>query len=336
MFGRSPSRFDLKLRLTLRVAAVAALSFAIGAIYALVDADRALWRRADQTAAIVAHELELQQEQQHWLNFSPNRFPDLQTVAGPLESPGFCIAFRPAGGLPWQRICSGTLSEEPAVPRFFSALCRSLMNRDRQVVQPVAFGGQSLGEAVVSIDIDARIANIWLEAGRIVPVMAIALSALCVLVYAAMARALRPTILIRQGLRRLAADDLTTRLPPFDLAELSEICQVFNALAQKLESALAERNRLTRMLIQVQDEERSHLARDMHDEFGQYLTAISAMAASAGQTASRDCPALLPECQSIARSVAHVMQALKDALVRLRPPDVEEFGLVASLESSRG
>ena len=207
------------------------------------------------------------------------------------------------------------------------------MNPNREASRPVVVGGRQLGETVVTIDVEARIARAWLEARRIAPVMAIALTALCALVYAAMASALRPTTVIRQGLRRLGEGDLTTRLPPFDLAELSEICEVFNALAQKLESALAQRNRLTRMLIEVQDEERRYLARELHDEFGQYLAAISAMAASAGQTASQECPGLLPECQSIARSAAHMMQALKGALVRLRPPDVEEFGLVASLDN---
>jgi signal transduction histidine kinase len=82
----------------------------------------------------------------------------------------------------------------------------------------------------------------------------------------------------------------------------------------------------------VQDEERQHLARELHDEFGQCLAAISAVAASAGQTARQQCPALMPECQSIAHTAAHMMEALRGALLRLRPPDVDELGLAASLE----
>ena len=107
-------------------------------------------------------------------------------------------------------------------------------------------------------------------------VMAVALFALCVLVYAALADALRPTRAIRAGLERLAAGDLSARLPPFDLAELSAVGDVFNHLAGSLETTLAERNALTQRLIAVQDEERRHLARELHDEFGQCLAAISA------------------------------------------------------------
>ena len=122
--------------------------------------------------------------------------------------------------------------------------------------------------------------------------MAFALAALCVAVYAVLARALRPTQAIGAGLRQLAANDLSARLPRFDLAELSVISDVFNSLAERLQTALAERNALTRKLIEVQDEERRHLARELHDEFGQSLSAIAAQAASAAHTAERECPPL--------------------------------------------
>jgi signal transduction histidine kinase len=163
--------------------------------------------------------------------------------------------------------------------------------------------------------------------------MAFTLAGLCLAVYAALARALRPTRIIRTGLKRLAANDLSTRLPNFDLAELSAISDVFNTLAQKLETALAERNALTRQLIAVQDEERLHLARELHDEFGQSLTAIAAQAAAAAHTAERECPPLHEECRSILRTTSGMMSALRGALIRLRPPDVEELGLALSLES---
>jgi signal transduction histidine kinase len=162
--------------------------------------------------------------------------------------------------------------------------------------------------------------------------MACALMGLCVLVYATLANALRPTLAIRAGLQRLAAGDLSARLPPFDLAELSAVGHVFNHLAGSLETTLAERSALTRRLIVVQDEERQHLARELHDEFGQCLAAISALAASAGHTAREQCPSLTAECESIARTAAHMMDALRSALLRLRPPDVDELGLAASLQ----
>jgi signal transduction histidine kinase len=86
-------------------------------------------------------------------------------------------------------------------------------------------------------------------------------------------------------------------------------------------------------LIEVQDEERQRLARELHDEFGQSLTAIAAQAASAAHTAERQCPPLLEECRGISRTTAGLMETLRGALVRLRPPDIDELGLGLSLQS---
>ena len=187
--------------------------------------------------------------------------------------------------------------------------------------------------AVATFDPATQIGQSWRETSRLLSIMAFALVGLCLAVYAALARALRPTHVIRTGLTQLAANDLSARLPSFDLAELSAISDVFNALAQKLQAALAERNALTRKLIAVQDEERRHLARELHDEFGQSLTAIAAQAAAAAHTAERECPPLLEECRGISRTTAGMMEKLRGALVRLRPPDIEELGLTLSLES---
>jgi signal transduction histidine kinase len=147
-----------------------------------------------------------------------------------------------------------------------------------------------------------------------------------------LARALRPTRLIRAGLERIAANDLTARLPPFDLAELSAIRDAFNQLAENLAEAIAERNALTRRLIALQDDERRHLARELHDEFGQSLAAIRALASAAGHSAAESCPELASECDSIGRTAADMMTTLRGALFRLRPPDIDELGLAASLE----
>ncbi len=328
----SASRLDLKLRLTLRVAALAALCFAAAAAYLLFETDRAARTRADWIAEMVARDLVLQQGQIHWIKGAPIQFPDLQRIAAALMAPGLCIAYRAPGGEILQRLCSGVAPDDSGAPQLFADLYRHLFEAGRESVHPVNFGKEAHGEAVASIDPQSLIGQSWRETSRLALIMACALVGLCVLVYATLANALRPTLAIRAGLARLAAGDLSERLPPFDLAELSAVGHVFNHLAGSLETTLAERNALTRRLIVVQDEERQHLARELHDEFGQCLAAIGALAASAGQTAREQCPALTAECESIARIAAHMMDALRGALLRLRPPDVDELGLAASLE----
>ncbi|MGY8666299.1 histidine kinase [Bradyrhizobium sp. UFLA05-109] len=325
-------RFDLKVRLTLRVAAVSAACFAAIAAYFLITADRAVHARIDGIAAIVARTLELQQGKVQWMANPRSDFPNLDPVAAFVMTPGLCLGFRGASGDMLQRFCSGAPNPASVPPQAFAAFYRSLFDPGREAVRPVIARGAKLGDAVVWFDPAVQTAEAWHEAGRLMTVLAITLPLLCALVYAALARALRPTQVVRAGLERIAANDLDARLPPFDLAELSAIRDVFNHLAASLATALSERSELTRRLIALQDEERRHLARELHDEFGQSLAAIRALAASARQTAAEDCPALLGECDSIARTTTDMMETLRGALFRLRPPDVDELGLVASLE----
>jgi signal transduction histidine kinase len=299
----------------------------------LFDSDRAVRAKASRIAETVAKDIALQQTEAQWYSLSPNVMPDLQRVATPLMEPGLCIAYRDQAGAFRQGICSGALAGEMAAPESFAALYRAIFHPDQPASTPLVVAGQPHGMAVASFDPATQIGQSWREASRLLSIMAFALAGLCLAVYAALARALAPTHAIRAGLTRLAANDLSARLPRFDLAELSAVSDVFNALAERLEVTLAERNALTCKLIEVQDEERRHLARELHDEFGQSLAAIAAQAASAAHTAEREYPPLLGECRGISRTTARMMETLRGALVRLRPPDVAELGLTLSLEN---
>ena len=327
-----PPAIDLKLRLALRVAALAAICFIAVAAYALFDSDRVAKAKASRIAEIVARDLSLQQSQAQWLSVSINATPDLQGIAALME-PGLCIAYRDNAGAFRQGVCSGALADDIAAPEIFAVLYRAIFRPGEPISMPVLVAGSARGMAVATFDPATQIGQSWREASRLLSIMAFALAGLCVAVYAALARALRPTRAIGAGLNQLAANDLSARLPRFDLAELSVISGVFNTLAERLQTTLAERNALTRKLIEVQDEERRHLARELHDEFGQSLSAIAAQAAAAAHTAERECPPLYEECRGISRTTAHMMETLRGALVRLRPPDVEELGLTLSLES---
>ena len=326
------SKSDLKFRLTVRVTAVSAFCFAAIAAYFLVDTDRTAHARIEVVADITARTMELQQNKIQWVSQPRASFPDLQDIAGSVMMPGLCIAYRDETGATIQRVCGGPHDQKSDAPHVFAAFYRRLFDPGREAIRPVLLRGAKVGEAVVWADPATLTSDAWHGAGRAIAALAIALPLLSFLVYTALARALRPTRLIRAGLERIAANDLSARLPPFDLAELSAIRDVFNHLAASLSEALAERSELTRRLIALQDDERRYLARELHDEFGQSLAAIRALAASARQSAAAGFPEILAECDAIARTAASMMETLRGALFRLRPPDVDELGLAASLE----
>lgn len=101
---------------------------------------------------------------------------------------------------------------------------------------------------------------------------------------------------------------------------------------QRARELLQENRRLTRRLFDVQEEERRNLARELHDELGQWLTAIQVEAQAMRMM---DCSAGNPSCregaQSIVDSAAQLHQVVRRILRRLRPSLLEQLGLADSL-----
>jgi signal transduction histidine kinase len=155
--------------------------------------------------------------------------------------------------------------------------------------------------------------------------------ATCMLQYVAISRALRPTKDILAGLDKLTRGDLSWRLPNFRLIELQRISEVFNTLAASLDRTRRERTALAARLVDGREQERRHLARELHDELAQSLSAMSAIAASIKATAEVECPALVPEATNLSQTSMAMMRSLRTTLQTLRPPEIDDFGLAASL-----
>jgi signal transduction histidine kinase len=143
--------------------------------------------------------------------------------------------------------------------------------------------------------------------------------------------ALTPARTIVEGLRRLEKGDYGYRLPSYGTAEFGHIARAVNDLTDRLAQTTAERVALTKRLFEVQEEERRALARDLHDEFGQCLTATLAFAAAieAGATPGR--ADLADDARSITGVAKRMMTTLREALARLRSQELDELGLEASL-----
>jgi len=97
----------------------------------------------------------------------------------------------------------------------------------------------------------------------------------------------------------------------------------------QLQRALGDNRHLVARLIDVQEQERRRLARELHDELGQTLNAIK-LDALALPAAGAD-PAAI--ARRIACNADHVYQAAGDLVRHLRPPALDELGLVDALEA---
>ena len=167
------------------------------------------------------------------------------------------------------------------------------------------------------------------------------------------------TVLIGLGLTRrlgiLAAaaqevgkGDYSIKIPAEAADEVGRTASAFNHMVtevsnrtQQLEEAevqsralLAENRNLVHTSLNVQEEERKHLARELHDELGQCITAIQADAESIldlsrdGDTRIKTSTAAILDVSSRIYEVVHSM------MQRLRPGILDDLGLVEALKDA--
>ena len=131
----------------------------------------------------------------------------------------------------------------------------------------------------------------------------------------------------------MARGQYRTKLPRFRSMELAMIGGAVDELGSRLEEATEQRAALTRRLIEIRDDERRALARELHDEFGQNLSAILAFANTIETASTKDNKddGIAQDARMISQATHHLMASLRDALKRLRNPLPEELGLEASL-----
>jgi two-component system sensor histidine kinase UhpB len=103
-----------------------------------------------------------------------------------------------------------------------------------------------------------------------------------------------------------------------------------SAEAQLAES-LAENKRLAQQYVDIQESERKALARDLHDELGQYLNAIKLDAVSIREATTAQ-PSVHEAARAMIANIDRVYGVVTGLIRRLRPVGFDELGVVAALE----
>ena len=324
---------DLKWLLVRRITAVALACLMAGAGLALYAAARDARQQNVVLAELAGRQLDLQLSRIDRSTDLPKRFPDWDVVSSQALMAGQCVEFRGADSARDRSSCAGFDGGTAQAPSWFVAGFGQLVNDRLTVERPLAYRGIVQGTVVASYDPAATAARAWGSVAPLMSLSALLVAALCVMVYLVVDRALRPAQDILAGLNRLAQGDHACRLPGFRLTELNRISEVFNSVSADLEKATSERAELARKLVDMQEEERRHIARELHDEIAQRLAALNALAACVRRGAQSEAPGLVDDLRELEKMASGLMVSLRRTLTYLRPQEIDDLGLLQSLKA---
>jgi two-component system sensor histidine kinase UhpB len=111
------------------------------------------------------------------------------------------------------------------------------------------------------------------------------------------------------------------------VAEINRLSASFTRLLDRIED---ERRRSGQLAMRAQEEERRRLARDLHDEVNQALTAILLRLEALAQDTP---PERMPELAELKRLVNQAMEELLTLARHLRPSALDDHGLVPAVEA---
>ena len=321
--------------LVLRLVAVAVICL-LGVLgWSLLHAHRSIEANAVASADRVQRQLQaLYWQKLLWRNGMSRETlvpqPDWETLPTlTLIAPGICITFTPPRGEP-QHLCSQVEALGPVAPAWFARIDGWIFGPHRPIVTPLSVHDFEAGTLTTTVEPSAALRLSWSQVS-IATWVAVAMAAgVSVLVAFLIRHALQPFRAIIAKLRKLEQGNRDWRLPAFQTAEFNHIARAVNELAETLDRMDTARATMTAKLFQVQEDERRALARDLHDEFGQCLTATLALAAMIESNALER-HEMAQDARTITRLQQRMLNTLRSSLARLKTQHIEEIGLEASL-----
>jgi two-component system, NarL family, sensor histidine kinase UhpB len=216
-------------------------------------------------------------------------------------------------------------------PAWFVQLLNKTMPRWQPKIKSLSLNNQLLAKLIITPDPSYEYAEIWKQITDLLVLLALFFICVNLMIAWAIAQALKPTATILSALDEIEKGHLEARLPHFKLPEMARIGQKFNHMIETLQQSISKNHALTQQLMTLQEAERKSLARDLHDEFGQCLTAINTDASVILKVAKTKYPELQASAEAISQLSRHLMELVNGLLQRLRPGVLDELGLELAL-----
>jgi len=317
---------DLRVRLTLLLSLIFAATLAIGIAYLLADVRQAVLDELNASSDLATtllqgmvgaadsavSEAQLTELAARLTRDAAIRHLRFEVVAADATQPDTDVGRAPVAG---------------GAPAWFAALVRP---QPTALMHSVSYRH---GRIAIVADPDDEIAEAWRETQTTMGVLFVMCAGAIVLVFLFLGRALRPLSEVARALEAIEHGRFTTRVPAIGLADIDAITARYNHMAAALAQSHAENQVLAQRSLEIQEQERRHLAHELHDEMGQSITAIKALAVSIRERLEVSDPALAERAATITDVSSDIYARVRRMMARLHPVVLDELGLVAAIES---
>jgi two-component system sensor histidine kinase UhpB len=198
--------------------------------------------------------------------------------------------------------------------------------RPATIPLPRSIKGFQAIRLVPTAELDASAA--WRELEAVVGVLFAGAAIGLALVYFVIGAAFRPLKSLSLEFQRIGTGDYSGRVAERGPAELLTLQRGFNSMASELTATTARNRLLADQLLNIQEEERADIARDLHDDIGPHLFAVkmdAEMILKLSESGRHD--AVRDQARSIQAAVGHMQRQVREVLGRLRPTRMTELGL---------
>jgi len=316
----------LRMRLILSISAVLILSVAVGGVLVYWHAAHKLRTELQASIAVggrvalnALHGIEFFPEGDLRLKLLVADFDgDRHLRASVLDKSGAAIA------------ASTPQSPEEPVPDWFYRLLAGEPLRVHLRYPAVGEGHTILLET----DAANELSEVWSDIKLALQVLSLFCALVLALVYWTLARGLRPLNDLTAAFSRIGEGDYGVRLVEQGSAELARVAAGFNRMAGRLAKMEVQNRRLHEQLAVVQEEERSELARDLHDDVGPLLFAVDADASTLQSMLRKGSKTeIAARIASMREAIGRTQKQVREILGRLRSPMVDDLGLSPAIEN---
>jgi signal transduction histidine kinase len=159
-------------------------------------------------------------------------------------------------------------------------------------------------------------------------------------------RVTRPLSDLSRTIESFGAGDLSRRAMCISSNEISDLAQSFNRMADTLTTKIAERQQvedhlhrsrsqfrdLSAHLQRIREDERTRIARDIHDDLGQCLTTLKLDLALLYKDTPEDSAVVRQKVTEMSHLVDGTINSVRRIITELRPRLLDDLGLTAAIE----